>query len=96
MVGGSGWGQRVQPCVLPWSAVPERTQAWYESKQRELANRIWQLHQEYPTTPEEAFIGSGNPVFNLDIIRMFQAEPGEEWTIQALLRRRLHCLRVAR
>lgn len=70
------------PVFFPWSAVPERTQAWYESKQRELANRIWQLHQEYPTTPEEAFIGSGNPVFNLDIIRQFQAEPGEEWTIQ--------------
>ena len=28
----------------------------------------WQLAQEYPTTPEEAFVKSGNPVFDLDIL----------------------------
>jgi len=28
----------------------------------------WQLAQEYPTTPEEAFIKSGNPVFDLDVL----------------------------
>lgn len=66
---------------FPWSAVPERDQEWYDQKVRELQNRIWQLHQEYPATPEEAFIGSGNPVFNLDIIRKFQPETCEDWTI---------------
>ena len=29
----------------------------------------WQLAQEYPTTPEEAFVKSGNPVFDLDILQ---------------------------
>jgi len=28
----------------------------------------WQLAQEYPTTPEEAFVRSGNPVFDLDVL----------------------------
>ena len=27
-----------------------------------------QLAQEYPTTAEEAFVKSGNPVFDLDIL----------------------------
>jgi hypothetical protein len=69
------------PVFFPWSAVPERGPSWYEQKQLELANRLWQLHQEYPSNPEEAFIGSGNPVFNLEIIRKFQAETGTAWTI---------------
>jgi hypothetical protein len=28
----------------------------------------WQLAQEYPTTAEEAFVRSGNPVFDLDVL----------------------------
>jgi hypothetical protein len=28
----------------------------------------WQLAQEYPTTPEEAFVRSGNPVFDIDVL----------------------------
>jgi hypothetical protein len=28
----------------------------------------WQLHQEYPRFPEEAFIKSGNPVFDIDML----------------------------
>jgi len=28
----------------------------------------WQLAQEYPTTPEEAFVKSGNPVFDLGVL----------------------------
>lgn len=29
----------------------------------------WQLAQKYPTTPEEAFVKSGNPVFDLTILQ---------------------------
>ena len=38
----------------------------------------WQLAQEYPTTPEEAFIKSGNPVFDLDKLEAMATvvEPG--------------------
>jgi len=46
----------------PWSAM-ERDQAWYDRQKAKLPE--WQLHQEYPSTPEEAFIKSGNPVFDI-------------------------------
>lgn len=49
-----------------WRAVPERDAAWYESKKRAMLPHL--LHQEYPTTPEEAFIKSGNPVFDVDML----------------------------
>ena len=49
----------------PWSAG-DRDEDWYESKCRTMPG--WQLHQEYPRTPEEAFIKSGNPVFDIDLL----------------------------
>ena len=58
----------------PWSAVPERDEEWYERKKRDL--EPWQLAQEYPANPEEAFVGSGNPFFDLDVLRsMVPREP---------------------
>lgn len=51
---------------FPWSAG-DRDDAWYDVKKRELPD--WQLAQEYPSDPEEAFIRSGRPVFNVDILR---------------------------
>jgi len=58
---------------FPWSAVEERTLEWYAQKQREL--EPWQLCQEYPSNPEEAFIGSGNPFFNLKNLARFKEVP---------------------
>lgn len=49
----------------PWNAG-ERNDDWYEVKKKSLPD--WQLHQEYPRSPEEAFIKSGNPVFDIDTI----------------------------
>lgn len=57
----------------PWSAVDDRDQDWYDNKKRLM--QPWQIAQEYPSNPEEAFVGSGNPVFNLGVIRKFVAEP---------------------
>ena len=34
----------------------------------------WQLAQEYPTTPEEAFVKSGNPVFDLDVLDQLESQ----------------------
>lgn len=51
----------------PWSAVPERDQAWYDGKCRDTLPHI--MAQEYPTTPEEAFLRSGNPVFDVEILQ---------------------------
>jgi hypothetical protein len=53
-----------KPIFFPWSANEDRGEEWYESKRRSMPE--WQLHQEYPRTPEEAFIKSGNPVFDVD------------------------------
>jgi hypothetical protein len=62
---------------FPWSASEDRDESWYESKQASMLP--WQLAQEYPTTPEEAFIKSGNPVFDLDVLEAMNAtvEPGQ-------------------
>lgn len=56
----------------PWWSVDERDEQWYTEKQRTMLP--WQLAQEYPSTPEEAFVGSGNPFFNLKILSAFKAE----------------------
>ena len=50
----------------PWSATEDRGDSWYQEKIESMLP--WQLAQEYPTTPEEAFVKSGNPVFDLDIL----------------------------
>lgn len=60
--GASGF----KPIFYPWSAVPERGADWYELKAEEMLP--WQLHQEYPRSAEEAFIKSGNPYFDLDMV----------------------------
>ena len=64
----------------PWSANSDRDEAWYEEKKRSMLP--WQLAQEFPETPEEAFVRSGNPVFDLEAIRRHEAKPplvGDLW-----------------
>ena len=53
---------------FPWSAG-ERDEDWYTVKSRNMQS--WQLHQEYPRFPEEAFVKSGNPVFDIDMLDSF-------------------------
>jgi hypothetical protein len=65
-VGAQTKNSRFVPMFHPWSASETRDQAWYEQKRRELPS--WQLAQEYPTTAEEAFVRSGNPVFDPDVL----------------------------
>lgn len=71
------------PLFFPWWSVPERlngwvegepyeTAPWYLSKQR--AMLPWQLAQEYPSNPEEAFIKSGNPVYDIELLRGLPTE----------------------
>lgn len=57
---------------FPWNAVPSRDATWYEQQTRDMLP--WQLAQEYPSNPEEAFIKSGNPVFDTDLLRAFTME----------------------
>jgi hypothetical protein len=76
-VGSQTGTNRFAPMFFPWSASEDRDGSWYESKKESMLP--WQLAQEYPTTPEEAFIKSGNPVFDLDVLEMMQGgvEPGQ-------------------
>ena len=66
--GASGF----KPIFYPWSAVPERGEDWYRLKEDEMLP--WQLHQEYPRSAEEAFIKSGNPYFDMDMVLSLEKE----------------------
>jgi hypothetical protein len=65
-VGAEQGSNRYAHIFFPWSAG-DRDLAWYEAKKAELPP--WQLAQEYPSNPEEAFLRSGNPVFDVDALR---------------------------
>ena len=56
---------------FPWNAVDTRDDAWYQNKVRSMMP--WQLAQEYPSSPEEAFIKSGRPVFDYDVLMRAEA-----------------------
>lgn len=61
------------PLFWPYSAA-DRDDEWYESKKRSMQS--WQLHQEYPRDANEAFIMSGNPVFDIaKLMAMEYVEP---------------------
>jgi hypothetical protein len=65
-VGAESGENLFAPMFYGWDAVPGRDQAWYEAKKRSMPS--WQLAQEYPSNPEEAFIKSGRPVFDYDAL----------------------------
>jgi len=69
--GASTGNNKFAPMFFPWSASEDRDESWYESKRVSMLS--WQLAQEYPTTPEEAFVKSGNPVFDLDVLEALEA-----------------------
>ena len=57
----------------PWWAMEGRDDDWYQYQKDSLP--AWQLAQEYPSNPEEAFLRSGRPVFDLDLIRTWPIVP---------------------
>jgi len=65
-VGATTGNNRFDAMFFPWSASEDRDISWYESKKDSMLP--WQLAQEYPTSAEEAFVRSGNPVFDLDVL----------------------------
>lgn len=67
-------GNKFHGIFEPWSARDDRDQNWYDAKAASLPS--WQLHQEYPRTPEEAFIKSGNPFFDVDRLAKMELEAG--------------------
>lgn len=71
-VSGEAGDNNFNTVFFPWNAVPGRDEAWYAQQKRDMLP--WQLAQEYPSNPEEAFIKSGNPVFDTDLVRGFTIE----------------------
>lgn len=49
-----------------------RNQDWFDAKCAELPE--WQRAQEYPDNPDEAFLKSGNPVFDVEALRRYATE----------------------
>jgi len=71
-VGATAGTNKFAPMFFPWSATEDRGDAWYQEKCESMLP--WQLAQEYPTTPEEAFVKSGNPVFDLDVLDQLEQQ----------------------
>jgi hypothetical protein len=69
-VGSATGNNNFAPMFYPWSATEDRGAEWYESKKSSMLP--WQLAQEYPSSAEEAFIKSGNPVFDLEALEQMQ------------------------
>ena len=65
--GAENGTNRFKHLFHPWSAAG-RTQEWYETKVRDLPE--WQLAQEYPSNPEEAFLKSGRPIFSAEMLHL--------------------------
>ena len=72
-VGSQNGTNRFTGIFFPWWSG-DRDEDWYESKRRDLPD--WQLAQEYPSDPDEAFLRSGHPVFDVATLRaMVPADP---------------------
>lgn len=70
--GGGNGTNRFRGMFFPWwaCAAKDRDQEWYDFKARDTPD--WQMAQEYPDNPDDAFLRSGRPVFNLSVIRKWQ------------------------
>ena len=68
-VGAETRTNRFKALFHPWWANG-RTDQWYEDKKLDVPE--WQMAQEYPDNPEDAFLKSGRPVFGLEMLRAIQ------------------------
>lgn len=55
-------GRGMHPVFLPWHSRPGRDAAWYDRTTETYTPA--KKAQEFPSTPDEAFVGSGRPVFD--------------------------------
>ena len=81
-MGSQNGTNRFHGIFFPWSANGDRDQAWYDAQSAELPT--WQLHQEYPSNPEEAFIRSGRPVFEIDALNRYETEKPKQGINKAI------------
>lgn len=50
----------------------------------DMGNSVEAFHQEYPTTPEEAFLASGRPVFDHKALMRMKTVPGQSGELEQL------------
>ena len=81
-VGSQNRTNRFKGLFFPWWSG-DRDQDWYEVKVRDLPP--WQIAQEYPSDPDEAFLRSGHPVFNVDAIKAMEAVEPDRGYLTATL-----------
>lgn len=53
----------------PWTEVPGRSDEWYEEMRKRYRSQPRLFAQEYPASPLEAFLKSGNTVYDLEVLR---------------------------
>lgn len=69
-MGSQNGTNRFRGLFFPWYSNG-RDEAWYEAKKADLPD--WQLAQEYPDNPEEAFLRSGRPAFDVEMLKRLEA-----------------------
>lgn len=61
-----------------WWGDGRRDQQWFDQQCAELPE--WQRAQEYPDNPDEAFLKSGRPVFDMDVLKAIEPwDPVRGW-----------------
>ena len=67
------------PIFYSWRAVPERDEDWYRRKlaAAKAQGTAHKFHQEYPNSEHEAFILSGNMVFDPEMLKGIESEDPE-------------------
>jgi hypothetical protein len=68
-IGSQTRSNRFKSLFFPWHANG-RDQDWYERQKKDLPD--WQLAQEYPDNADDAFLRTGRPVFNLEMLRAIE------------------------
>lgn len=68
---------RFYPLFFAYDSVPERGDTWYDRTREELMVD-WRMWQEYPRNEEEAFIKSGNAVFDIDLLLKLETRDAEK------------------
>ncbi len=60
----------------PYNSIPLRDEKWWERKRQGFAEdgQEWIVYQEYPRDATEAFIKSGQTVFDVEILRLLEPE----------------------
>jgi hypothetical protein len=83
-VGAEAGVNNFETMFFAWSASEDRDESWYESKRQAMSS--WQLAQEYPNSAEEAFVKSGNPVFDLEVLDVLSRSvtPGVQGWLQEI------------